>query len=307
VSPAPSTRRPGLAPPAARQGPGRMPPALVDALDLVVARRAAGALPGDRRAAGMGTGTELAQLRPYEIGDDVRQLDAAATARTGVPHVRVHVPERTLTTWLVLDVSASMAFGTADRLKADVAEGVARVVGRVATRRGGRLAVLTAGGPERLLAPHTGPHAQVALHRVLAEGVAMDDSVEGDSMGRVLHRTGRLARHPGLVIVVSDFRGERDWAKPLRSITRRHRVLAVEVRDPREMELPDTGHLSLVDPESGELLEVDTSSSALRKHFAEAAAAERAEVATELRHAHARHVVLSTRGDWLRDLGRALR
>ena len=78
-----------------------MPTALVDALDLVVARRAAGALPGDRRAAGVGAGTELAQLRPYEVGDDVRQIDAAATARTGEPHVRLHVPERTLTTWIV--------------------------------------------------------------------------------------------------------------------------------------------------------------------------------------------------------------
>ena len=107
------------------------------ALDLVVARRAAGALPGDRRAAGVGTGTELAQLRPYEVGDDVRQIDPAATARTGEPHVRLHVPERTLTTWLVLDVSPSMAFGTADRLKADVAEGVALVLGRLAVRRAG--------------------------------------------------------------------------------------------------------------------------------------------------------------------------
>ena len=67
----------------------------------MVARRAAGALPGDRRAAGIGAGTELAQLRPYEVGDDVRQIDAAATARTGEPHVRLHVPERTLTTWIV--------------------------------------------------------------------------------------------------------------------------------------------------------------------------------------------------------------
>src|SRR5262249_59337187 len=102
-----------LAPPAARQGPGRMPGAVIDALDLVVARHAAGALPGDRRAAGMGAGTELAQLRPYEVGDDVRQIDAAATARTGSPHVRLHVPERTLTTWIALDVSPSTAFGTA--------------------------------------------------------------------------------------------------------------------------------------------------------------------------------------------------
>ncbi|MEA2250120.1 MAG: hypothetical protein QOG70_362, partial [Solirubrobacteraceae bacterium] len=126
-----------LRPPAARQGPGRIPPDVVDALDLVVARRAAGALPGDRRAAGVGLGTELAQLRPYELGDDVRHIDAAASARTGTPHVRLHVPERALTTWIALDVSPSMAFGTARRLKADVAEGAALVFGRLGVRRAG--------------------------------------------------------------------------------------------------------------------------------------------------------------------------
>ena len=118
-------------------GPGPVPQQVVDALDLVVARRTAGVMPGDRRAAGVGTGTELAQLRPYEPGDDVRHIDPAATARTGEPHVRVHVPERTLTTWIVLDVSPSMAFGTANRLKSDVAEGVALVVARLAVRRAG--------------------------------------------------------------------------------------------------------------------------------------------------------------------------
>ena len=126
-----------MLPPPGRQGPGRMPTAAVEALDLVVARRAAGALPGDRRAAGIGQGTELAQLRPYQIGDDVRQIDASATARTGIPHVRLQVPERVLTTWLVLDLSPSMAFGTATRLKSDVAEGVALVMARLGARRGG--------------------------------------------------------------------------------------------------------------------------------------------------------------------------
>src|SRR5215218_795182 len=138
--------------PPARQGPGPIPAALVEALSLSIARRGAGVLPGDRVAPGVGSGTELAQLRPYQLGDDVRQLDAAASARTGTAHVRLQVPERILTTWLVLDVSASMAFGTADRLKSDVAEGVAQVVARAATRHGGRLAVCTA-GVERMLPP----------------------------------------------------------------------------------------------------------------------------------------------------------
>src|SRR5256714_3039832 len=149
--------RAALRPPTGRQGPGPLPAGLVDALDLAMARRAAGVLPGERKAPGVGAGTELFQLRPYQPGDDVRQLDAAAWARTGEPHVRLQVPERALTTWVVLDVSPSMAFGTADRLKADVAEGVALVLGRLATRRGGRVALLTSGAHvQRFLPPRRG-------------------------------------------------------------------------------------------------------------------------------------------------------
>ena len=292
--------------PPARQGPGRVPAALVDALALSLARRGAGVLPGDRMAPGVGTGTELAQLRPYQLGDDVRQLDPAASARTGIAHVRLQVPERILTTWLVHDVSASMAFGTADRLKSDVAEGVSQVVARAATRHGGRLAVFTAGGPPRALPPRSGPYAKLALRKLLEEGVAVDGHADR-GLSPVLHRIGRLARQPGLVVVVSDFRGELDWQRALRALGARHRLLAVEIRDPREERLEPVGRLSLVDPETGALLEVDTSRRGLRERFERAAAEERAGVATALRRSGADHIVLSTKGDWLRELGRALR
>jgi uncharacterized protein (DUF58 family) len=292
--------------PPARQGPGPIPAPLVDALALSLAQRGAGVLPGDRLAPGVGSGTELAQLRPYQIGDDVRQLDPAASARTGQAHVRLQVPERILTTWLVLDTSASMAFGTADRLKSDVAEGVSQVVARAATRHGGRLAIFTAGGPERMLPPRGGPHAKLGLRRLLEEGVAVDGAADR-GIGPVLHRVGRLARQPGLIVVVSDFRGPLDWQRPLRVLGARHRLLAVEVRDPREERLEPAGRLALVDPESGRLIEVDTSRRKLRERFAEVAAEERAGVATALRRAGADHILLSTQGDWLRALGRGLR
>src|SRR4051795_688796 len=133
--------------PASRPGPGPTPEALLRALDLTVGRRIRGLLPGEYRAHDLGGGTELAQVRPYEPGDDVRRMDWNVTARTTVPHVRVHVPERALTAWLLLDVSPSMTFGTADRRKADVAEGVAVAIGHLATQRGNRLGIVTFGGP----------------------------------------------------------------------------------------------------------------------------------------------------------------
>src|SRR4051812_2450482 len=210
--------------------------ALVETLDLVLARRASGALPGERRAAGRGTGTELAQIRPYQFGDDVRRIDAAASARTGHPHVRDHVPERTLTTWVLVDVSASMAFGTADRLKSDVAEGVALVIGRLAVRRAGRVGLLTCGAPSaQQLPPRSGRGQLIALRRALAAGVAPDGHRPGDeALAAGMRRIGRLARGPGLIVVVSDFRegSERDrpeWARALSALSGRHDVLAVEV------------------------------------------------------------------------------
>ena len=132
--------------PRERPGPGPTPEALLRALDLTVGRRIRGLLPGEYRAHDLGGGTELAQVRPYEPGDDVRRIDWNVTARTTIPHVRVHVPERALTAWLLLDVSPSMTFGTADRRKADVAEGVALAVGHLATQRGNRLGIVTFGG-----------------------------------------------------------------------------------------------------------------------------------------------------------------
>ena len=285
-----------------------MPQRLLEALDLVVAERASGALPGDRRAAGLGAGTELAQLRPYQVGDDVRQIDAAATARTGQPHVRLHVPERTLTTWIVLDVSPSMAFGTADRLKADVAEGAAIALGHVATHRAGRVAMLTFGaGNDRMMRPRGSRPGSVAVRRGASVGVAPDGRADRHALASALGRLAKVARQPGFVAVVSDFRDQDGWQRALGRIRARHSVLAVEVRDPREEEMPAVGRLALIDPETGERVEIDTSHRKVRERFAQLESERRREVARDLRRLRVEHVTLSTDGDWLRELGRRLR
>jgi uncharacterized protein (DUF58 family) len=306
-------------------GPGPIPEAVLRGLDLTVRRRLEGLLPGDQPTPAVGAGTELAQVRPYRPGDDVRQLDWNATARTGEPHVRVHVAERSVTTWLLIDLSPSMAFGTADRLKVDVAEGVANAVGRLATRRGNRLGVMTFGGPDpRVLPPRQGraglhgaieaarQFAAPELHPDATMDVAAGPPVAGvregerSELAKALRRAGSLARSRALIVVVSDFRGPRDWVSAMRSLAGRHGVLALEVIDPREQELPDVGELVLADPETGRQIRVDTRSARLRERFAAEAAAERRELAHELRRSGADHVVLSTEGEWLRPLARFL-
>jgi len=297
-----------LEPPAARQGPGPVAQPLVEAIDLSLSRLVVRTLPGERRAVGLGAGTELAQLRPYQIGDDVRHIDPAATARTGQAHVRLHVPERSVTTWLVLDVSPSMAFGTAQRLKADVAEGVALVFGRVGVRRAGSVGLVAFGAAApRVLPPRGSRPGMVALRRVLAEGVAPDGRHDTDGLANALRRAGRLARQPGLVVLISDFRDQHHWERPLGSLRMRHSVIAVEISDPREQELPSVGHLAMIDPESGERIEIDTSSERVRRRFAELERERRAAVARELRRLRVDHVSLSTAEDWLLALGRQVR
>jgi uncharacterized protein (DUF58 family) len=338
----------------AEPGPGPLPEGLLRALDVMIGRRVDGLLAGDYRSTLLGDGSELAQIRPYVTGDDVRQIDWNVTARTGEPHVRVHLAERVLVTWLALDTSPSMRFGTADRRKADVAEGVAIAIGHVATRRGNRLGVVTFGGAdERALPPRQGRSGLIGLLSSLQRNdpgqtpgsragretpVAADEPgpearrngvlrLAAPLLGKIpgsdpaqtpgfrgatsfvdaLRRTGAIARQRALVVVVSDFRGPLEWRRQLIDLAGRHDVIAVEIRDPREQELPRMGELWLVDAETGRQLRVDTHDDALRARFAAAAAEERATLARTFGSAGVRHLVLSTSGDWLRPLAAFLR
>jgi uncharacterized protein (DUF58 family) len=288
-----------------RPGPGPIPASLLNALDLTIARRVGGLLAGDYRSSVSGAGTELAQVRPYVPGDDVRQIDWNVTARTGETHVRVHLAERVLVTWLVLDTSPSMGFGTADRRKSDVAEGVALALGHVATRRGNRLGIVTFGDAEPRTTPARQGRAGLLglLGALREEGLAETGPPVGStSLGEALSRTGAAARQRSLVMVVSDFRGPADWRVPLLGLAGRHDVAAIEIRDPREQALSNLGELWLIDPENGRQIRVDTGDAKLRDRFATAAAEERLALERTLSSLGVRHAVLTTEGDWLRPL-----
>ena len=210
-------------PAAARARRDDRPPARAACSPATTARRA------------LGDGTELAQIRAYQPGDDVRRIDWNVTARTGEPHVRVHLAERVLVTWLVLDTSPSMQFGTAERRKADVLEGVAIAVGHLATRRGNRLGAVTFGdGHPRARAGPPGParpdRAAGGASRRAGRQRRRAASARPRWERRPARRTS-LARQRSLVVIASDFRGPRDWRKPLLQLAARHEVVAD--RDPR--------------------------------------------------------------------------
>ena len=237
-------------------------------------------------------------MRPYEPGDDVRRIEWNVTARTGQTHVRVELAERVLVTWLVLDSSASMTFGTADRRKADVAEGVVLAVGHAATRRGNRLGLVAFGAEEpEFRRPRQGRRALLLTLEALRDA----PGGKGD-LAEALRLVDGLAVQRSLVVVVSDFRGPRDWRLPLLSVAGRHPTLAVEIRDPREQELADVGELRLVDPETGRRLRVDTSDRGSASGSPPPRPRSGTALVRELSSAGVPHVALSTEGDWLRPL-----
>jgi uncharacterized protein (DUF58 family) len=282
--------------------------AVLRQLELVVTRRLDGLLQGDFQGLVPGAGSEAGDGRVYRPGDDVRRMDWNLTARTTVPHVRETIVDRELETWLLVDGSASLNFGTADCEKRDLALYAAAAVGFLTARQGNRLGTV--------LASPTGPHTRpprsgrtpllARLHELASYRApdAMDAPTPPADLAAAMEVVRRVARRRGLVVVISDFLEPRDWERPFRGLASRHEVLAVEVVDPRELELPPVGLLMLVDPEDGRRIEVQTRSAKLRARFAAAAADQRTAIAGAIRRAGVEHLQLRTDRDWLRDVVR---
>jgi len=272
-------------------------------LELLVTRRLDGLLQGDYQGLLPGQGSEPGESREYLPGDDVRRIDWNLTARTTVPHVRDAVADRELETWVVVDCSASLSFGTAACEKRDLALAAVAAVGFLTARTGNRMGALVV-RPDRvdLIPARTGRQALLGLLHRLA---TLPPAPEGHGTTDLGAGIGRLLRPPrrrGLAVVVSDFLAVPGWDRQLRMLASRHQVMAVEVLDPRELELPNVGFLTLVDPETGARRDVQTAKAGLRARYAEAAAAERADIRAAIRRAGAHHLLLRTDRDWMRDV-----
>jgi uncharacterized protein (DUF58 family) len=280
-------------------------------LELQVTRRLDGLLQGDFEGLMPGSGTERGEGREYRPGDDVRRIDWNLTARTAVPHVSDTIVDRELETWVVADCSASLDFGTADCEKRDLVLAAVAAFGFLTERAGNRIGAIIDAAPAPLIHPaRSGRASLFGLLRKLASRPRADHSaVVGLPLLRALEVTARVVKRRGLVVVASDFLGGRPDALegPLRRLAMRHEVVAVEIVDPRELTLPAVGLLTLVDPETGGLLEVQTSNPKIRARYDAAAAQQRAAIATSLRRAGVEHVTLRTDRDWVLDLVRFVR
>ena len=281
--------------------------AVLRRLELTIVRRLEGFLRGEHLGLLPGPGTELAEARVYSPGeDDIRHMDWAVTARTTVPHVHDVVADRELETWALVDLSPSMHFGTAATDKRDLALAAVATVGVLTQRLGDRFGgyVLSDAGLRRFPA-RSGRLALAGLVRSLAAPVPGEGGGRQRSLGEALSAVAAAHPRRGLRVVVSDLLGPpAAWEREVRRLALRHQVLAVEVVDPRELELPDVGVVPLLDPETGRLVEVDTGRRRTREAFRSAAAAHRAEVADVLRRAGAGHLRLRTDSDWVADMAR---
>lgn len=269
-------------------------------LELTVLRRLDGILQGDYRGLLPGHGFDYGEARVYQAGDDVRRIDWNVTARTAEPHVRDTIADRELETTLVVDMSGSMSFGTAREEKRDTALAAAAAVGFLVARGGNRLGGLVVGGEDtEWVQPRAG---RAHLMGLLAKFHDVERDAGAADLGAALAAAERLARRRGFVAVVSDFLDPGPWPKALRGLASHHDVLAVEVVDPRELELPNVGTITMVDPETGRRRFVDTSSAAMRDGYAAAAMQQREDNRRHIRGTGADHLVLRTDRDWVADL-----
>ena len=249
--------------------------ALLKRLEWTVLRRLDGQLQGNHRTLWRGGGLDLADLREYQHHDDVRHIDWNVTARLQTPYVRQFTEDRELSAWFLVDLSASVDFGSDRLTKRRVAREFVGVLSRLLTRHGNRVGALLYGTAVDTVIPARNGRLQV-LHILQRMAQRPAESAAGATQLRDLLTAGqRIVKRRSTVFVVSDFISAPGWEVALAQLAQRHEVTAVRLYDPLEMELPDLGLVTMRDAETGEQIVVDTHDSGFRKRFA--AAAERRE------------------------------
>jgi len=249
------------------------PEAVLRRLEWTVIRRLDGVLHGDYRTLFRGYGLDLADLREYVYGDDVRHIDWNVTARLQTPYVREYNEEREVAAWFLLDLSPSVSFGSERVQKRAVSTEFVAVLARILTRHGNRVGAMCYGSDVDTVIPPRSGRRQVLhiMHRMasrpeLAQAPATD-------LGLLLRTAYHVVPRRSLMFVVSDFISVDGWAQPLAHLAQRHDVVAVRLYDPLEMALPDLGMVVVQDAETGEQLFVDTHDRGFRRRFEAAAAA----------------------------------
>ncbi len=259
---------------------------------------------GEYRSVFKGQGMEFAEVREYQQGDEVRTIDWNVTARMGRPFVKRYVEERELTVMLVVDLSGSDRFGTVRRFKSEVAAELAAVLAMSAVGNNDRVGLLLfTDQVEHVVPPRKGRRHALRLLRDL---MVYDPIRRGTDVAGAAEYLGRMLTHHAIIFILSDFQDE-GLERPLKHLAQRHDVIAVTLTDPAEESLPNIGLARFRDPESGVLVDVDTSDGRLRRAYSERVGAEAADRRQLLRRLAIDEISVSTDTGYLEPLLRFFR
>lgn len=281
----------------------RPPEEIIRRLALDINRRLDGMLHGDYMGIVPGRGSEPGEAREYMAGDDVRHIDWNVTARMQDPHIRETIADRELETWILVDRSPSLDFGTASCEKRDLAMAAAAGVGLMTARGANRVGTLLLDGTEVTTSPPAqGRKNLLAILDRIARTPRSDGTGPAD-LDLAFRRLGAIAPRRGLIVVISDFMTDPSlWQNSLGALGMRHSVLCIETVDPWDLELPRIGLVQFRDPSTNTVREINTRSEAVRDAYGEHSAAQRAAIRRAIRSAGADHLTLRTDRDWLMDL-----
>jgi uncharacterized protein (DUF58 family) len=284
--------------------PASTPERTLRRLDWTIVRRLDGLLQGDYRTLFRGQGLDLADIREYVAGDDVRNIDWNVTARLDLPHVREYLEDREITAHFLLDLSPSVDFGTASALKRDRLVDFVGLVARLLTRHGNRVGAILYGKHVEKVVPARGGRMQVLRLIDELQRRPRLESSPATSLSELIETALRSIKRRSLVFIVSDFFTMPGWEKPLELLARKHETLAIRLTDPRERELPDIGSVVMTDAETGEALHVDTHDARFRKRFAEVVDRRERALGAAFRRAGVDTLELSTEEDLVRTVVR---
>lgn len=254
---------------------------------------------GEYHSAFKGRGMEFSEVRPYQIGDDIRSIDWNVSARTGETYVKIFEEEREQTLMLVVDVSGSEWFGTQTKFKHEIAAEICAIVAFSAIKNNDKVGLmLFSDRIEEYVPPKKG---RQHVLRLIRDVFAHESISAGTDIASALDHVLHVLKRRSIVILMSDF-FDRDYERQLRVLKRRHDVVAVHLQDPREVDLPAVGLAHLTDPETGETVVLDTSSRRSRRAFLERARMRRVETEDLFRRLQLDRVTINTEEDYVEPL-----
>ncbi len=282
----------------------KSPERVLQRLDWQVIRRLDGILQGDYRTLFYGQGLDLADIREYQFGDDIRRIDWNVTARLNSPYVRQYTEDREITAWFLLDLSPSVDFGTVQTLKRNMLIDFVATLARLITRHGNRVgAILYDSQVERVI-PAAGGRPQVLRMIYDLQRMPKLPHAPLTDLTKLLTAAYNAIKRRSLIFVISDFISAPGWDKPLNLLSRRHEVLCVRLTDPRETDLPDIGVVVMEDAETGQQLYIDTHDRKFRERFHQAAERREDKLDEIFHRAGVDMLPLSTEDDLVRSIVR---